>query len=108
MPTESPQNVSYEEISRVLGAPVASGTQTITLSGTSQALTLIPGKMYRLYTTSDCHVIFTVGGSTAATTSDCRIAAGLPEFFSTVRGGFTRIAAIQNSAAGTLYVSELG
>jgi hypothetical protein len=105
---ESDYNKSYTSIANVLGAPIDGGTQTITLSGTSQALTLKSGKMYRVCTTSDCHVIFTAGGSEAATTSDCRLFAGVPEFFSTINGQFTRIAAIQSAAAGTLYVSELG
>ena len=63
-----------------------------------------------LYATTDCYVKFGTSTSVAATTSDFFIPAGQMLPFA-IRGDqaptYSYIAAIQSSAAGTLYVSEM-
>lgn len=63
-----------------------------------------------LYATSDCYVKFGVNNTVTATTSDFFIPAGQMLPFA-IRGDqaplYSYIAAIQVSASGTLYVSEM-
>jgi hypothetical protein len=108
MSQESDYNKSYRAIANVLGAPVDGGTQVVAFTGTADDITLTPGKVYRLVATEACHVIFTSGGSADATTSDCYLVAELPDFFSTIPGGFSRLSVISAGTNGNLYVSELG
>lgn len=94
-----------------MAAPVAttyrpSTTQSKAYTGTSAAVTNAFGSQtyrVRLWATTDCHVVF--AGSPTATTSDMPLTARVPEYFSVNPG--EKVAAIQDSAGGTLYVTEL-
>lgn len=83
-------------------------TQNITTSGTSAVVTNAFGaQTYRVRLTAkgaDCW--FRIGdGTPTATTGDTFMAAGSVEYFTCTPG--QKVAAIQDSAAGTLNVTEV-
>lgn len=81
-------------------------TQTVTTSGTSAASSNGFGSstfFVRVVCTEDCHIVF--GASPTATTSDLFLPANTVEYFTVTSG--QKIAAIQNSAGGSLYVTEM-
>lgn len=84
-------------------------TQTIAFSGTSAATTNALSKntvVVRLLATQPCFIKIGTGTPTA-TTSDMYLPAGIPEYFA-AEGIYTlKVAALQVSAAGTLYVTEM-
>ena len=85
---------------------LAPGTcQAITTSGSSAASSAFASstRVVRLVATQDVNFIF--GASPTATTSHNFLPSGQVEYMK-VTGG-EKIAAIQNSAAGTLYVTEM-
>jgi len=81
-------------------------TQNVAYTGTagttSTAISLGVQKV-RVYCTTDAFIKITVNPT--ATTSDAPIAAGSPEYFSCAPG--EKVSAIQSSANGTLYVTEI-
>ena len=82
-------------------------TQTITTSGTTATTTdAVQDGIYvvRVHATAACFVAIEDGTATAAT-SDMFMPAGATEYFQ-IRPG-ERVAAIQSTAAGTVYVSEM-
>ena len=85
---------------------VADGsTISISVSGTSAqsaAISTTTGYV-RLFSTTLCHIRF--GSNPTATTSNMPLAANVPEYFQITPG--QKIAAIQNSASGTLYITEV-
>lgn len=80
-------------------------TQSVAVSGTSAQSTAISGNAgyVRLFATTMCHI--RVGSNPTATTSNMPLAANVPEYFVAPSG--TKIAVIQNSASGTLYITEV-
>ena len=81
-------------------------TQTITTSGSSAAISTAFGnntRLVRIVATEDVNIKF--GSSPTATTSDPFIPANQVEYFKVTAG--EKVAAIQNSAAGTVYVTEM-
>jgi hypothetical protein len=81
-------------------------TQTVSYTGTSAASTNPFGAgitVVRVICTTDAHIVF--AGTPVATTGAPLIPAFTPEYFSVSPG--EKIAAIQNLAAGTLYVTEM-
>ena len=88
---------------------------TIYRPGTSQSITTgassvpttnaVDGQTYciRLHATAD--LFFTLGAAPTATTSDVFMAGGATEYFQINPG--EKVAAIQSSAAGVLYVTEM-
>jgi len=81
-------------------------TQTVAFLITSVASTNAVGaqtKRVRLVATTDCHIAF--GVSPTATTSDMYLAADREEIFKIKPG--QKVAAIRNTADGTLYVTEM-
>lgn len=81
-------------------------TQTITVGAASVATTNAIDaqcRRIRLVSTTACHVAF--GSAPVATTSDPLIPANFPEIIHVPRG--VKVAAIQNAAGGTLFVTEL-
>lgn len=81
-------------------------TQTITTSGSSAAISTAFGnntRLVRIVATEDVHLEFAT--SPTATTSDPFLPANQVEYFRVTAGD--KVAAIQNSAAGTVYVTEM-
>lgn len=79
-------------------------SQTRTFTGTSaQSSAITAGvTIVRLFATQDCFVAF--GANPTAAATSMFLAAGIVEYVG-VTGG-DKIAAIQSSAAGTLYITE--
>jgi hypothetical protein len=83
--------------------------QTITTSGSSAATSSAFGEtslIVRVVCTEDANITF--GASPTATTSSTFLPANQVEYFKVPVPGTSKLAAIQNSAAGTLYVTEMG
>lgn len=83
-----------------------STTQSVATGAASAAITNPVGdhiQVVRLVATAACHVAF--GDAPAATASDMYLPADEPEYF-TIHPG-QKVAAIQDSAAGVLYVTEM-
>lgn len=82
-------------------------SQTISFSGTSAVNSTdfnSKTRVVRLHATEDCFVVF--GDSTAtATSSNMFLPADQTEYFG-IQSNETRIAAIQSSTGGTLYITE--
>lgn len=81
-------------------------TQVVTVGAASAATTNAVGAethIVRLVSTTDCHITF--AGTPTATTSDWLLPSGVVEYM-TIRPG-QKVAAIQNSAGGSLYVTEM-
>lgn len=80
-------------------------TISISVSGTSAqsaAISTTTGYV-RLFATTLCHI--RMGSNPTATTSNMPLAPFVPEYFQIVPG--QKIAAIQNSSSGTLYITEV-
>jgi hypothetical protein len=81
-------------------------TQTITTSGSSAAISTAFGnnkRIARIVATEDCHIAF--AASPTATTSNTFLPAKQVEYFKITAG--EKVAAIQSSTAGTVYVTEM-
>lgn len=81
-------------------------TQNVAFTGTAATITNgISAGVYkiRVWCTTDAFV--KVDSSPTATTGDMPISAGSPEYFSCTPG--QKVSAIQQSASGTLYVTEM-
>jgi hypothetical protein len=91
-------------MSNCIGYP--STTQTISVGATSAATTN-PVSSYinvvRLISTTNCHVV--IAKAPTATASSMYLAANREEYF-VIKPG-EKVAAIQDTAAGTLYVTEM-
>lgn len=80
-------------------------TQSVAVSGTSAQSTAITANAgyVRLFSTTLCHI--RMGSNPTATTSNMPLGANVPEYFVCPSG--SKIAVIQNSASGTLYITEV-
>lgn len=81
-------------------------TQVVTVGAASAATTNAVGSqtyVVRLISTTDCHVVF--AGTPTATANDMFLAADREELFRISPG--EKVAAIQNAAGGSLYVTEM-
>lgn len=79
-------------------------TQTVAYTGTAGTVTNGAGaqvSIVRVVASSDAFISF----SGDATTSDVFMAAGIPEYFVVTPG--QKVSAIQSSAGGNLYVTEM-
>lgn len=95
---------SHDTLMGVFGTPDTGNTIAQAFTGTAAANTnLKVHKWYRFIATEDCHVHIAASGD--ATTSHMFMKAGVPEVF--YSGQYTRFSVIQNSAAGTLFVTPL-
>lgn len=86
--------------------PVNGGTQSVSFTAASAATTNAIGNQTRrvsLFADQDCHVRF--DGTPVAVTTDFFLPASV-QIMLAIRPG-QKVAAIRNSADGTLYVSEL-
>lgn len=93
-------------LQKAFGYPGDGDTQTIAYTGTAGAVTLERNALYKLTATTNCHVIFTNGGSADATTSDDYLVADVPYWYGT-DSAVNRVSAVRASADGTLYVTKL-
>lgn len=84
---------------------VDASTQSVAVSGTSAQSAVISASSgyVRLFATTMCHI--RVGSNPTATTSNMPLAPYVPEYFALTSG--VKIAAIQNSSSGTLYITEV-
>jgi hypothetical protein len=84
---------------------VDASTQSVAVSGTSAQSAVVSASTgyVRLFATTMCHI--RIGSNPTATTSNCPIAPYVPEYFNVGTG--VKIAAIQNSSSGTLYITEV-
>jgi hypothetical protein len=84
---------------------IDNSTISVSVSGTSAQSAALSGSTgyVRLLSTTLCHV--RAGSSPTATTSNMPLPPYVPEYFAVTPG--TKIAAIQNSASGTLYITEV-
>jgi hypothetical protein len=92
--------------SETIQAVAPGTTQTITTSGSSAAISTAFATgttVVRIVATEDVNIKF--GSSPTATTSDPFIPANQVEYFKVTAG--EKVAAIQNTAAGTCYVTEM-
>ena len=90
----------------IQAASPTGSTQTITTSGSSAAISTAfasATRIVRIVATEDVNIKF--GSAPTATTSDPFIPANQVEYFKVTSG--EKVAAIQNSAAGTCYVTEM-
>lgn len=81
-------------------------TQTVSVSGTSAAVTNAFGAgttVIRIVSTTDCHIRF--GDAPTATTNHMLLPANVVEYFAVSPG--VKVAAVQRFAGGTLYVTEM-
>jgi hypothetical protein len=80
-------------------------TQSVAVSGTSAQSTAISANAgyVRLLATTLCHI--RIGSSPTATTSNMPLPPYVPEYFVCPSGA--KIAVIQNSSSGTLYITEV-
>jgi len=77
--------------------------QAVSFDGSTQSTaTSTNTRIVRLVSTTACHVAF--GSNPTATTSSTYLPAGSVEYFK-IKGG-DKIAAIKNTAAGSLYITE--
>lgn len=92
--------------SETIQAVAPGTTQTITTSGSSAATSTAfatGSTIARIVATEDCHLAFAT--SPTATTSDTFLPAKQVEYFKITAG--EKVAAIQSSTAGTVYVTEM-
>lgn len=84
---------------------VDASTQAVAVSGTSAQSAALGGSTgyVRLMATTLCHI--RVGSNPTATTSHMPLAPYCPEYVAVTAG--TKVAAIQNSSSGTLYITEV-
>jgi hypothetical protein len=84
---------------------VDASTQSVAVSGTSAQSTAVSAATgyVRLFATTLCHI--RIGSNPTATTSNMPLGANVPEYFVVPSG--MKVAAIQNSASGTLYITEV-
>lgn len=90
----------------LIQAALPSTTQTITTSGTSAATSSAVAtstRLVRIVATKDVHITF--ASAPTATTSSPFLPANQVEYFK-ITGGH-KVAAIQNSEAGVVYVTEM-
>lgn len=90
----------------IQAASPTGSTQTITTSGSSAAISTAFAsgtRIVRIVATEDIHLKFAT--SPTAATSDPFLPANQVEYFKVTAG--EKVAAIQNSAAGTVYVTEM-
>ena len=93
----------YNKAMGAAGAP-----QILTISGTSARSTVLYGNTaYEAAFTTDCHVLWQGGASDDATTAHMKYFAGERYVFTTPAGSAWYVSAIQSTAGGFLYLSEL-
>ena len=101
--------LAKDHLNHAIQALAPSTTQTVTISGTSAATANALSKntvVIRVLATTGCFIRIGTGTPTA-TTADTPIAAGVPEYFRVNGYETIKVAGIQLSAGGSLYVTEM-
>jgi len=81
--------------------------QTVAYTGTAGAISNAVGsstRMVRVWCSTDAHIL--IAASPTADTNDTPVTGKAAEYFK-VRGGIDKVSAVQQSAGGDLYVTEL-
>lgn len=102
-------SLAYDEYGSPIQAMKPGTTQTIAVGASSVASASAVGatiNVVRLIATTNCFVKFGAG-SPAATTSDTPLFANQEVYFRVDEGQGIKVAVIQMSAGGTLYMTEM-
>jgi hypothetical protein len=84
-------------------------TQTVSISGSSSATSNALGKdtvVIRVLSTTNCFIKIGTGTPTA-TTADTPLTASVPEYFRVDGSQTLKVAGIQMSGSGSLYITEM-
>ena len=102
-------SLAKDHLNHAIQALLPSTTQTVSISGSSSATSNALSKntvVIRVLATTACFI--KIGTSTpTATTSDVPIAANIPEYFRVNGYETLKVAGIQATAGGSLYVTEM-
>lgn len=101
--------LAKDHFNHAIQALAPSTTQTVTISGTSAATANALSKetvVIRVLATTACFIRIGTGTPTA-TTADTPISANIPEYFRVNGYETIKVAGIQSSAGGSLYVTEM-
>ena len=101
--------LAKDRFNHAIQALAPSTTQTVTISGASAATTNALSKntiVIRVLATTACFINIDTGTPTA-TTSNTPLAANVPEYFRVNGNETIKVAGIQLSAGGSLYVTEM-
>lgn len=101
--------LAKDHLNHAIQALAPETTQTVTFSGTSAATSNALGKhvvVIRVLASEDCFIKIDTGTPTA-TTDDLPLASGVPEYFRVDGYKTLKVAAVQSSTGGNLYVTEM-
>ena len=101
--------LAKDHFNHAIQALAPSTTQTVTISGTSAATANALSKntvVIRVLATTACFINIGTGTPTA-TAANTPLAAGVPEYFRVNGYETIKVAGIQLSAGGSLYVTEM-
>jgi hypothetical protein len=101
--------LAKDKFNHAIQALLPSTTQTVAISGTSAATTNALSKnivVIRVLATTACFINIGTGTPTA-TTSNTPLAANIPEYFRVNGNETIKVAGIQLSTGGSLYVTEM-
>jgi hypothetical protein len=102
-------SLAKDHLNHAIQALLPSTTQTVAISGTSAATANALSKntvVIRVLATTACFI--NIGTETpTATTANTPIAANIPEYFRVNGYETLKVAGIQATAAGSLYVTEM-
>ena len=102
-------SLAKDQLNHAIQALLPSTTQTVAISGTSAATTNALSKntvVIRVLATTACFINIGTGTPTA-TTANTPIAANIPEYFRVNGFQTIKVAGIQLSASGNLYITEM-
>lgn len=102
-------SLAKDHLNHAIQALLPSTTQTVAISGTSAATANAISKntvVIRVLATTACFINIGTGTPTA-TTANTPIAANVPEYFRVNGYETIKVAGIQLSASGSLYVTEM-
>lgn len=104
----TPLNIGHADVNylcqSIMGVPIFASDEKITISGTHAVTsTLLAGRVYRLYSDTDCHLA--VGAAPVATAANYFFPAGRE--YHLIMPSAMQISVIQATAGGFLYVSKL-
>lgn len=101
--------LAKDHLNHAIQALLPSTTQTVAISNTSAATANALSKntvVIRVLATTACFIKIDVDTPTA-TTSDIPIAANIPEYFRVDGYKTLKVAGIQSTAGGSLYITEM-
>lgn len=93
-------------MSQYFGTGRLGTTQSATFTTTAGTITNAVGaQTYRVRVAATTDAFIAIGKAPTATTSDAPVFAGVPEYFTIAPG--EKVSALQISAGGTVYVTEI-